>query len=213
MHNPIAPGLHAGPRKIKLLSVAWCNMPSQHTTTSSLLSGFLFALLLAMASGCSSDPHCQRISAAEFVQKAHSPSDQDQSNTYIGWTDGCACIEHFQSSPQPQGTVTILWTPLTELPADEFGPQFGRQRRANGLDLKRISAKEFLRLGRVGTGTVHATYIMRVTPHRAYLMEWSLIPITGPRYRILWTPVNEFSTDELNIAESKPTNTNNLRLR
>ena len=41
------------------------------------------ALLLAVASGCSSDLHCQRISAAEFVDKAHSPSDQDQSGTYI----------------------------------------------------------------------------------------------------------------------------------
>lgn len=185
-------------------------MSSQHTTTSSLLSLFLSAWLLAMASGCSSDPHRQRISAAEFIQKAHSPSDQAQSNTYIGWTDGCACIEHFQSSPQPQ--VSILWTPLTELPADQFGPQFGRQRRANGLDLKRISAKDFLKLKGVGTGTVHDTYIMRVTPHRAYLMEWSLIPITGPRYRILWTPVDEFSTDELNTVDARPANKNNLRL-
>ncbi len=67
---------------------------------------------------------------------------------------------------------------------------------------RQVSPVKFVRKAQTPVTTVHDVSFVGVHQNRAYLSEWTLWPVIGPRKRLLWTPASRLSPELLRELEA-----------
>jgi len=65
------------------------------------------------------------------------------------------------------------------------------------VQTERLTPAQFVERGRTPSGSVYDIEFVGVAQGRAYLSEWRLLPVVGPKTRLLWTEADRLPPEVL----------------